>query len=107
MIAAKRDHAVDRGEFRDRVLNSLREILHAQIGRPLRRIFALAGDTRPQRVIAADLLDEVPGPGGERLVAEAAEPIRMHRASAAAASPPADPWRRTGHDRAIRCYSGE
>src|SRR5215813_4736512 len=41
-----------------------------QIGRPLCRVFALAGDTRPERVIAADLLHEeirrrcAPGRGG-------------------------------------------
>jgi N-terminal domain of anti-restriction factor ArdC len=63
---------------------SLREFLHAQIGRPLCRVFAFAGDTWPERVIAADLLDEELGARGMHLVTEASDPIRMHRASAAA-----------------------
>src|ERR1700737_1344674 len=37
---------------------SLREFLYPQIGRPLCRVFALAADTWPERVIAADLLHE-------------------------------------------------
>jgi len=63
---------------------SLREVLHSQISRPLHRVLALAGDTWPERVIGADLLDEELGPGGVHLVAQPSEPIRMHRASAAA-----------------------
>ena len=63
---------------------SLREFLYPQIGRPLCRVFALAGDTGPERVIAADLLYEELGAGGVHLVAEASDPIGMHRASAAA-----------------------
>ena len=62
----------------------LREFLHPQIGRPLCRVFALGGDTWPERVIAADLLHEELGAGGVHLVAEASDPIRVHRASAAA-----------------------
>ena len=62
----------------------MREILYPQIGRPLRWIFALAGDTWPERVIAADLLDEELGAGGRHLVAQASDPIGVHRASAAA-----------------------
>src|ERR1700730_11757119 len=59
--------AVQPGEHR----TSLREVLPPQIGRPLCRVFAFAGDTWPQRVIAADLLHEelgarrrAPGRGG-------------------------------------------
>jgi hypothetical protein len=62
----------------------LRDLLYPQIGRPLRWVFALAGDTWPERVIADDLLDEELGAGAGHLVAEASNPIRMHRASAAA-----------------------
>jgi len=47
-------------------------------------VLAFAGDTWPERVIAADLIDEELGAGGMHLVAKASEPIRMHRASAAA-----------------------
>ena len=64
--------------------SSLREFLHPQIGRPLYRVFALAGDIWPERVIAADLLDEELGAGGVNLVAKASDPIRMHWASATA-----------------------
>jgi hypothetical protein len=62
----------------------MREILYPQIGRPLRWVFALTGDTWPERVIATDLFHEEFGAGGGHLVAEASHPIRMHRASAAA-----------------------
>jgi len=62
----------------------LREVLHPQIGRPLCGVFALSGDTRPERVIAADLLHEELGAGGVHLVAEASDPVGMHRASTAA-----------------------
>src|SRR4051812_48064107 len=34
-------------------IDSSREILHPQISRPFSRVFALAGDIRPERVIAA------------------------------------------------------
>src|ERR1700730_11091504 len=51
--------AVQPGEHR----TSLREVLHPQIGRPLCRVFAFAGDTWPERVIAADLLHEELGAG--------------------------------------------
>jgi hypothetical protein len=78
--------AVQPGEHR----TSLREVLHPQIGRPLCRVFAFAGDTWPERVIAADLLHKELGAGGVHLVAEASEPIRMHRASAAACFAPND-----------------
>ena len=57
----------------------MREFLHPQVGRPLCRIFALAGDTWPELVIAADLLHEELGATGVHLVAEASDPIRMHR----------------------------
>jgi hypothetical protein len=60
------------------------EILDPQIGRPLGRVFALAGDTRPERVIAADLFHEEPRAHGVHLLAQAPEPSWMHRASAAA-----------------------
>src|SRR5262249_42129060 len=63
---------------------SLREFLDPQIGRPLRRVFALAAYTWPERVIAADVLYEDLGPGGPPLAADASAPIGMHRASAAA-----------------------
>jgi hypothetical protein len=63
---------------------SLWEFLHPQVWRPLCRVFALAGDIWPERVIAADLLDEELGAGGGHLVAEASDPIRMHRARSAA-----------------------
>ena len=63
---------------------SLREVLHPQIGRPLGRVFSFAGDTWPEHVIAADLFHEELGAGGVHLVAEASEPIRMHRACTAA-----------------------
>jgi hypothetical protein len=59
------------------------EFLHPQISRPLGQVFALAGDTWPERVIAADLLHEELGAGGVHFVAEASHPIRMHRARAA------------------------
>jgi hypothetical protein len=49
----------------------LRQFLHPQIDRPLCRVFALAGDTSPKHVIAADLLDEELGAAGVHLVAEA------------------------------------
>ena len=39
--------AVQPGEHR----TSLREVLHPQIGRPLCRVFAFAGDTWPERVM--------------------------------------------------------
>jgi hypothetical protein len=65
--------AVQPGEHR----TSLREVLHPQIGRPLCRVFAFAGDTWPERVIAAHLLHEELGAGGVHLVAKASEPIRM------------------------------
>ena len=45
-------------EPRDAGRTSLREFLYPQIGRPLCRVFALAADTWPERVIAADLLHE-------------------------------------------------
>ena len=48
----------------DEQRTSLREVLHPQIGWPLCRIFALAGDTWPERVIAADLLHEDLGDNG-------------------------------------------
>jgi hypothetical protein len=64
-------------EPHDAVRNSLREFLYPQIGRPLCRVFALAADTRPERVIAADLLHEELGASGVYLVAEASDPIRM------------------------------
>ena len=57
------------------------EVLHPQIDRPLSRVFALAGDIRPERVIAADLLYAERGAGGVHLVAEALHPIRVRRAS--------------------------
>jgi len=63
---------------------SPREFLYPQIGRPLCRVFALAADTWPERVIAADLLYVHLSAGGVHLVAEASDPTRMHRASAAA-----------------------
>jgi hypothetical protein len=44
----------------------------------------------PLPVIAADLLHKELGAGGVHLVAEASEPIRMHRASAAACFAPND-----------------
>ena len=69
---------------------SLREFLYPQIGWPLCGVFALAGDTSPERVIAADLLHEELGAGGGHLVAEASDPIGMHRASAAACFAPND-----------------
>src|SRR5215471_3397282 len=47
-------------------------------------VFALTGDTRPECVIAADLLHEELGAGGVHLVAEASDPVGMHRASTAA-----------------------
>ena len=43
---------------------SLREVLHPQIGPPLCRVFALAGDTWPGRVIAVDLFHEDLGDNG-------------------------------------------
>ena len=61
--------------------NSSREVLHPQISRPLSRVFALASDIRPERVIAADLLYAERGAGGVHLVAEALHPIRVQRAS--------------------------
>ena len=64
--------------------DSLRDLLYPQIGRPLCWVFALTGDTWPERVIAADLLDEELGADGGHLVAEASDPIQMHRASDAA-----------------------
>ena len=45
-------------EPHDAERTSLREFLYPQIGRPLPRVFALAADTWPERVIAADLLHE-------------------------------------------------
>jgi hypothetical protein len=75
---------VQPGEHR----TSLREVLHPQIGRPLCRVFAFAGDTWPERVIAADLLHKELSAGGVHLVAEASEPIRMHRRALPLASPP-------------------
>src|SRR4029077_14989304 len=66
----------------------LREFLHPQVGRPLCGIFALAGDTWPELVIAADLLHEELGATGVHLVAEASDPIRMHRRAPPPDSPP-------------------
>ena len=62
----------------------MRKFLHPQIGRPLCRVLAFAGDTWPERVIAADLLYEELGASGAHLVAGVSEPIRMYRAGAAA-----------------------
>ena len=53
---------------------SLREFLYPQIGRPLCRVFALAADTWPERMIAADLIHEKLGAGRAHLVAEASDP---------------------------------
>src|SRR5262249_48110611 len=69
---------------------SSREGLQPPIRRPLCGVLALAGDIRPQRVIAADLLYEELGAGGVHLVAEASNPIRMHRASSATRFTPND-----------------
>ena len=55
---------------------SLREFLHPQIGRPLGRVFTLADDAWPERVITADLLHEELGAGGVHLVTEDSDPIR-------------------------------
>ena len=55
----------------------MRQVLHPQIGRPLCRVFALAGNAWPERVIAADLLHEEPDAGGLRLVAELGEELNV------------------------------
>jgi hypothetical protein len=81
--------AVQPGEHR----TSLREVLHPQIGRPLCRVFAFAGDTWPERVIAADLLHKELGAGGVHLVAEASEPIGVCASTPIRARPASPSWR--------------
>src|SRR3984893_898468 len=63
--------AVQPGEHR----TSLREVLHPQIGRPLCRVFAFAGDTWPERVIAADLLHKELSAGGVELWPEVGDGV--------------------------------